>query len=233
MEKLFIATPAYGHQVFIPYVEGLVKFTSGVAPSDLEYETNIHLHAGSALVTQARNNCVTHFLRTDCTKLLFIDADIGFEPENIWRLLRKNVDVAIAPYVVKSIKTKKNLKMILHYDDPENINIGPDGFAEIKGGPSGFMMIDRSVFEKLKEAFPEKHQPLRHIVDGEIVQEKDYHTFFDCSVDPEEGCIGEDLSFCFLWKSIGGEIYCDTTANLTHCGMHQFSGSLMEQLQEK
>lgn len=233
MEKLFIATPAYGHQVFIPYAEGLIKFTSGVAPSDLDYETNIHLHAGSALVTQARNNCVANFLKTDCTKLLFIDSDIGFEPENIWRLLRKNVEVAIAPYVVKSIKPRKELKMIIHYDDPENINVGADGFAEIKGGPSGFMMIDRSVFEKLKEAFPEKKQPLRHIVDGEIVLEKDYYTFFDCTIDPEEGCIGEDLSFCFLWKSLGGKIYCDTTAELIHCGMHQFSGTMKDQLEEK
>lgn len=233
MEKLFIATPAYGHKVFIPYVEGLVKFTSGVNPSDLDIETKIHLHAGSALVTQARNNCVAHFLRTDCTKLLFIDADIGFEPEDIWRLLRKDEDVVLSPYVIKTIKPKKNLNMVVHYDDPDTINVTADGFAEIKGGPAGFMMIKRNVFETLHESFPDKKQPLRHIVDGEVTTEEDYYTYFDCAIDPDEGCIGEDLAFCFLWKSIGGKIFCDTQAKLIHCGMHQFSGVLTDTLSEK
>jgi len=233
MEKIFIATPAFGHQVFIPYVEGLIKFTSGVAPKDLQFETNIHLHSGSALITEARNMCVSNFLESDCTKLLFIDADIGFEPEDIWRLLRKNEDVVLAPYVLKNLENASSLKMVLHYNDKDNVEVSADGFTEIKGGPAGFMMIDRKVFEKLHEAFPEKKQPLKHIVRGQMVEEKNYYTYFDCAIDPQEGCVGEDLAFCFMWKSIGGKIFCDTKAELTHIGVHKFSGSLVETLIEK
>ena len=58
MEKIFIATPTYGYQAFIDYMHGLINFVASASPEDLEYETSLHLHSGSSLVTHARNNCV-------------------------------------------------------------------------------------------------------------------------------------------------------------------------------
>ena len=139
MEKIFIATPTYGYQAFIDYMHGLINFVASASPEDLEYETSLHLHSGSSLVTHARNNCVLEFLKTDCTKLLFIDSDIGFEPENIWRLLRKNEDVVLAPYVVKTYSGEENNNFVVHYKDPSNIAVDEQGFIEIEAGPAGFL----------------------------------------------------------------------------------------------
>ena len=231
MEKLFIATPTYGYQAFIDYMHGLINFVTSAPPEDLEYETSLHLHSGSSLVTHARNNCVLEFLKTDCTKLLFIDSDIGFEPENIWRLLRKNEDVVLAPYVVKTYSGEENNNFVVHYKDPNNIAVDEQGFIEIEAGPAGFMMIDRKVFEKLHEAYPEKKVFIRHLIEGVVTEEPNYYTYFDCSTSENgHSGVGEDLAFCNLWTKIGGKIYCDAHAKLTHCGSRLFSGALIETL---
>lgn len=233
MEKIFIATPTYGYQAYIDYMNGVINFISSEAPKDLKYTTSIHLHSGSALVTHARNNCVAEFLKTDHTKLMFIDSDIGFEPENIWRLLRKDEDLVLSPYVLKNFSGQERKDFILHYDNPENIEVEPDGFTQIEAGPAGFMMIDRSVFEKLHEAYPEKKTVMRHVVQGKVTEDPEYYTYFDCINEEGFAGRGEDISFCKLWTSIGGKIFCDTEAKLSHCGTRQFSGSLIESLVEK
>ena len=232
MEKIFIATPTYGYQAYIDYMNGVLNFVASKPPEDLNYTTAVHLHSGSALVTHARNNCVSEFLKTDSTKLMFIDSDIGFEPENIWRLLRKKEDFVLAPYVLKNFLGDERKDFIVHYEDPENIKVDSDGFTEINAGPAGFMMLDRSVFEKLHKAYPEKKVVMRHVIQGKATEDPEYYTYFDCNSIKGQAGSGEDISFCHLWKSIGGKIFCDAEAKLTHCGTRQFSGSLIESLVE-
>merc|ERR550525_439749 len=67
----------------------------------------LHLTAGESLITIGRNNAVMEFLSTDCTHLLFLDADISFEIEAIWGLLTQNQDVALIPYPSKSFNERK------------------------------------------------------------------------------------------------------------------------------
>ena len=61
---------------------------------------------------------------------------------------------------------------------------------------------------------------------GKVVTLDNYTTFFDCIVDEELGSLGEDISFCRRWAEMGGEIYCDTKASLTHYGIHSFQAQL-------
>ena len=89
MLKLFIATPAYGHSVTTSFANSMFKFMATPPDRDLLYHTMIHLQSGMALVTQARNNCVSEFMKSGAEFLLFIDSDIGFKPENIKKILRR------------------------------------------------------------------------------------------------------------------------------------------------
>jgi len=229
--KLFIATPAFGFQTYINYTNSILQFVSTPAPDDLKYSTAFHIHAGSALVTHARNDCVDKFLKTDATKLLFIDADMGFKPEDIWRLLRKDEDLALAPYITKALTGPKDSKFIIKFADEENPVIQEDGFVEIKAGPTGFMMIDRSVFTKMKEAYPENLSFMSQIQNGKVVETNDYPTFFDCITEKDVGALGEDISFCKRWTDLGGKIWADTKASLTHYGTFSFQGQLGQSFQ--
>jgi hypothetical protein len=224
--KLFIATPAFGHQVTTNYANSLLKFVSTSHPK-LAVSSAVHMQSGMALVTQARNNCVAYFLNSDCTHFLFIDADIGFEPEAIFRLIEKDVPLALTPYPVKGYGKDHQLQFIVHFPDKNNVKIDKDGFAEIVAGPTGFMMIKREVFEKLAEKYPERKTVNKQLVGNKVeTMEKGWYTFFETAQDPENGYLGEDIAFCRLWTNIGGKIYADTQTPLTHFGSHAFHGSL-------
>ncbi len=224
--KLFIATPAFGHQVTTNYANSLLKFVSTSHPR-LAVSSAVHLQSGMALVTQARNNCVAYFLNSDCTHFLFIDADIGFEPDAIYRLIEKDVPLCLTPYPVKGYGANNQLQFIVHFPDKDNVKIQKDGFAEITAGPTGFMMIKREVFEKLAEKYPERKTVNKQLVGNKVeTMEKGWYTFFETAQDPENGYLGEDIAFCRLWTNIGGKIYADTQTPLTHFGSHAFHGSL-------
>ena len=224
--KLFIATPAFGHQVTTNYANSLLKFVSTTHPR-LAVSTAVHIQSGMALVTQARNNCVAYFLNSDCTHFLFIDADIGFEPDAIYRLIEKDVPICLTPYPVKGFGKDHQLQFIVHFPDKENIKVTKDGFTEITAGPTGFMMIKREVFEKLAEKYPERKTVNKQLVGNKVeTMEKGWYTFFETAQDPENGYLGEDIAFCRLWTNIGGKIYADTQTPLTHFGSHAFHGSL-------
>jgi hypothetical protein len=224
--KLFIATPAFGHQVTTNYMNSVMRFVSTSHPK-IQVSTAIHLQSGMALVTQARNNCVASFLKSDCTHFFFIDSDIGFEPEAVYRLLEKDEEVVLTPYAVKGFGQNYALQFIVHFPDRDNVKIGKDGFVEITAGPTGFMMIKREAFEKLIKAYPDKKTVNKQLVGNKVeIMDSDWYTFFETGIDPENGYLGEDICFCKLWTAIGGKIYADAISELTHFGGHPFKGSL-------
>jgi len=225
--SLFIATPAYGHQVTTHFANSMFRYMATPHPK-LRAKTLIHLQSGMALVTQARNNCVNEFMKSGCDKMLFIDADIGFDPDAIYRLLEFNDEVVLTPYPVKGYSNEnKGIQFIIHFPEKNSVTVDKQGFAEIKAGPTGFMMIDRKAIEKLIAAYPEKKCANRQMVGNKVEVMNDYwYTFFDTDVDPEHGYLGEDIAFCNLWKKIGGKIYADTKTRLIHYGGNSFTGSL-------
>ena len=224
--KLFIATPAFGHQVTTSYMNSVMRFVSTTHPK-IQVSTALHLQSGMALVTQARNNCVASFLQTDCSHFLFIDADIGFEPEAIFRLLEKDEEVVLTPYPVKGYGANGSLQFIVHFPDPQNVQVGKDGFIEITAGPTGFMMIKREAFTKLAKAYPDKKTVNKQLVGNKVeTMDNNWYTFFETGVDPKNGYLGEDICFCKLWTDIGGKIYRDAKTALSHFGSHSYTGSL-------
>ena len=77
---------------------------------------------------------------------------------------------------------------------------------KVDDAPTGFMVIKRSVFEKMMAAYPE----LNYISDSDYKREDKglHYRFFDCMVDPEsKRYLSEDYTFCRLWQQIGGEVY--------------------------
>lgn len=226
--KLFIATPAYGHTVNTCYMNSILKFVKAAQNHEtLNISVSMHLQPGIALITQARNNCVSNFLNSDCTHMLFIDSDIGFEPEAIFRLINKDVPLCLTPYPVKGYGKNNELQFIMHFKKEETIRIEEDGFIEVEAGPTGFMMMKRELFDTLIEMYPNKKTFNRQLIDAEITSmDKNWYTFFECTQDPDSGYLGEDISFCKLWTKINGKIYADIKTSLIHFGAHVFEGSL-------
>ena len=73
--------------------------------------------ANESLVTRARNVLLAYFLNSDYTHLLFIDADIEFQVEDVLKLYAHNKDVVVGAYPKKGVawdRIKSNLA------DPNN-----------------------------------------------------------------------------------------------------------------
>src|SRR5210317_451675 len=128
-KTIYIATPAYGHQVTTSYANSLLNLMAQKPDPDCPYHCMVHLQAGMALVTQARNNCVAEFMKSGADKLLFIDADIGFQPEAVKRLINLDVDVALTPYPVKGyVDGGTGITFIIHFKEKDKFTVDKDGF---------------------------------------------------------------------------------------------------------
>ncbi|HTD00475.1 MAG TPA: hypothetical protein VK734_22250, partial [Bradyrhizobium sp.] len=104
---LVVATPCFGGQVSSIYASSIFKLQRALrAKSNVDLK--VHLRDGDALITRARANLVTLFLDDPAaTHLLFVDADIGFAPEQVFRLIESGADVVAGVYPIKRINWEK------------------------------------------------------------------------------------------------------------------------------
>ena len=201
-----------------------------------------------SLITRARNTIVSMFLDDKDyigTHLLFIDADIGFVPKNIERLIRADKDIVCGIYPRKCIHWDKirgvlkenpnisneeleyrSLGYNLNFVDPKNIRI-EEGFCEVMEAATGMMLIKRDVFDKMKKAYPERKYNSDQIVNGQQWRSDNCYDFFGVGKlpwDKDERYLSEDYYFSRLWSNIQGKIYADVSAPLTHQGNMHFKG---------
>jgi hypothetical protein len=240
MTSLFLSTPCYGGQCLQKYAESILALQA------LASKENIQLYIDTieneSLVQRARNVAVGRFMqKSQAEYFMFIDADVHFEPESVIRLVKSGHELSVACYPKKFVDWNQAAEAVKRGDDRNMamlsaslvLNFGAqkieviNGFAPILDGPTGFMLIKRSVFKKMQIRYPELDCVNDH-------QNRDFDTYnavFDCMIDPvTRRYLSEDYAFCRRWQQMGGKIYADTETTLGHVGNLPFSGKLSERL---
>ena len=235
-----VMTPSHDGTFFFNYVISVIQLMSACA--EIGMPIHFTFRTGDSLVTRARNHCVALFLSDpQWTHLMWVDADIGFSPMAMFRLLLSDHDVAAGVYPLKRENwpaagvpagtTEKDFQQLYtsytvnsggSANKTIDLHISPDGFMKVREAPTGFMLIKRGVFERMMQAYPE----LRYTPDmiDSNTQHLNYR-FFDVMVDPETGrYLSEDYGFCRLWERLGGDIHVDANSNLSHQGGKIFRG---------
>tara|TARA_X000001388_G_C2227097_1_gene121553 strand:- start:11 stop:793 length:783 start_codon:yes stop_codon:yes gene_type:complete len=248
MYKIFIGTPCYGGMITADYFKSCMQLVSLASSEKIELQFGTI--GNESLITRARNTLVQLFMDGDYTHLLFIDADLAFNPKSVKRMLEYDKDVVTGIYPRKTIdwiKVKKRLKEKPDMPEDEllaaslqyNLNVkNPDkilldkGFIEVLDGPTGFMMIKRQVFERMARVYPHlKFTPDQHLNQSHDT-EFNYHNtsdwnyaFFDTMIESGR-YLSEDYAFCRLWQNMGGKIYADIMSGMTHYGNYAFRGNV-------
>lgn len=179
----------------------------------------------------------------DVLKLLLHDKNIvgGIYPlKNYhWNKLLENNGES-----VKNMIEKKNKSQLSDFINDENMiqynllnyNINyksneikiEKNLTEVKHIPTGFMLLKRSVIEKMQEAYPStKYTDDVHFLTEE--ENKYCYALFDCGVE-DEHYFSEDWMFCHRWSKMGGKLWIDISINLTHTGIEDYKGSLLSSL---
>ena len=239
--KLFLSTPCYGGLCLEKYMSSLIKLQIALIRKG-GIQLMIDTTENESLVHRARNVAVGRFMqKTDADYFLFIDADVEFDAESVIRLLDSGYDLSCAIYPKKVVMWDQAKRAVENGDD-RNLamisaslvaNVGArkrtveNGFVEVLDGPTGFMMIKRSVFEEMEQKFPE----LMCKNDHQNRDFDDYCALFDCMIDPESRrYLSEDYAFCRRYQQCGGRIYADCYTTLGHVGNLPFSGCLNDRL---
>ena len=232
---IFVATPCFGGLVTTNYMMSIVKLMQYADSHNFSISLNVL--ANDSLITRARNTLTAHFMAMpEATHLMFIDADIGFEPELVHRMLAFDQDVVGGMYPAKALSWNPPQK-IIEREQPQTATLNYVGQfcqgAELeRHGPfatgvyaaTGFMMIKRNVIERLIAAHPEFAYSSDHVYTP-TKTERQYHALFECRIDPEtREYLSEDFGFCRLWRALGGKIWLDVEGQLTHTGSHDFIG---------
>jgi len=241
--SLMVATPCYGGQVTTAYANSLLKLQTACRSRGVDLEW-LMLN-GDALITRARADLVAHFLdRPDPTHMLFVDADIGFEPDQVFRLIDFGADVAAGAYPAKRIDWERvrevmaaglaepqstALEYVFEVEDTARI-VSRGGFAKVRYAGTGFLMIRRSVLTALCAAHPQLRYRRTSSTTDPLGNSPNRFALFDCMIDPASGVyLSEDYAFCRRWTELGGEIWVDVESKLTHVGPIAFAGNFATQ----
>jgi hypothetical protein len=242
---LVVATPCFGGQVSSIYASSIFHLQR-VLRSKSNIDLKVHLRDGDALITRARANLVTMFLDDPAaTHLLFVDADIGFTPEQVFRLIESGADVVAGTYPIKRVNWDKAKRMlegnrppvpsaaldyVLEINDPDNIVL-VNGFTRVRYAGTGFLMIRRHALERMcrHPAYASLQFFREHSADA-LAGSPNRFALFECMIDPRSGTyLSEDFAFCKRWTDIGGEIWADLESRLDHVGPSMFRGDISSQ----
>jgi hypothetical protein len=246
---LYVATPCFGCMVSNPYLVSLMQLQSECSRRSIA--CHVDMIGNESLVERARNILTARFLKSGASHLLFIDADIAFQPDTVFELLDVDKDIVTAVYPKKSfnwdaIKEKVEQARSLPPESREplpgmgldyNINIDgatakvENGFIKVLDSATGFMMIKRDVLLRMNEKYADTLTCVNDLPGDrdDPMYCKEYVALFDCMIDKvTRRYLSEDYSFCRRAQDIGIEIWASVTRPLCHIGNHIFEGDLRQ-----
>jgi hypothetical protein len=237
---VYLASPCYGGALNLYFAKSVLALQA--AAREKGVGLHVELMGGDALITRARARLLAGFLaHPQATHICFVDADIGFQPANVFRLLEAGKDMVAAVCPLKTIDWEKAraaakaevadlqaaaISYVVRFiPTPDRSVEVEDGFAKVAYGGTGFLMVSRAAVQRLAEAHPE----LRARLDGP--DGPDTPMLFETLIEPGTGqYLSEDYAFCRRWRELGGEVWADFHARLTHVGHAAYTGSLIQQL---
>jgi hypothetical protein len=249
--KLFVATPMYGGMCAGMYTRSIADLSALCHRHGIQLQ--LYFLFNESLITRARNYCCDEFMRSEATHLMFIDSDIGFDPNDVLALLalqsdESEYDVIGGPYPKKCISWEKVKTAVDKGYGDKNPNelerfVGDYVFnpkantreipinqpVEVMEIGTGFMMIRRKTFEEYAKAFPELYYKPDHVRTEHFDGSREIMAYFDTIIDPDsKRYLSEDYMFCYNVQKMGQKVWFCPWMRMQHVGTYIFGGSLAD-----
>lgn len=240
-KSVFIAVPSIDGQIEMSTASSIYS-AMGLLTS-YGVKTQYYQAKYDSLVTRIRGACAMAFLNSGLTHMMFVDADIDFQPDAILRLLLQDKDVIGASYAIKEINWKRVVRAVkagvkeeaLHKYATRSVLSMPSltGSVNVKLNEplavdrlgTGFMLIKRHVFDRQIAELP-----LKLMKTGRNGDKRDYYDFFGLSFDNTDLLLSEDYHFCDMTRKLGMGVYVLPGIELGHTGKYRYHGSFINQL---
>ena len=240
--KILIGTPAYGYQVTAEYHASVFRLALDFARRRPEVTLESRT-VGLSLLSMNRNILANMVLQDESySHLLFIDADMGFAPDVVERMLDFGEPVVGCLYPSRKRKLDAVVEAARNGGGREqalDAGLSFIGTPELAGGRpivrgdflrvaeagTGLMLIRREVFEQMRRDCPElwSDDPLGQYRGAGL---QGVLQLFEPYQMPSGLYYGEDVAFCRRWiERSGGEVWACWNAEITHVGREQFVGS--------
>ena len=215
--SVFVAIPTYDGKLSIK----LAYTLAALMPMALKHGLSVKLGhvSGCSIITMARNALVDQFLKSDCTELLFIDADVIAQPEDILRLVAQSGDRDITAGMYPRRAKDRRFFLDFYLDEEDNLEF--DGaMMRVNRVGTGFMLIRRHVVEDIANR-SQKYLGMDGV--GSI------SNVFEFSM-LDGKFVGEDYTFCDKAGALGYSAWVDVEINLPHVGTEEFTNDFKNEV---
>lgn len=243
---VFIATPMFGGQCNYMYMISMINLLTKLAQNGVS--CMFEIAANESLITKARNILVEGFLKSQATHLLFIDADLGFQADDVLRMIQADKDIIGGQYAKKKINWEVVKNVVQNRPDipgpminavvaestfrpiGDQLTFNINEPVEVESIATGLMLVKREVFEKMAKEMPE----IEIISGGSETMDpvtmtrmtdahRTAHAYFDVSIDPvSKAYTSEDFTFCKRWRDLGGQIHLAPWTKTVHVGTYEY-----------
>ena len=249
---LFLATPMYGGVCAGMYTRSVADLAAICAQNGIPLQ--MYFLFNESLITRARNYCCDEFVRSTSEHLMFIDSDIGFNPQDVIAMMslqaqeEDKYDIIGGPYPKKCIsweKIKAAVDKGVADEDPGVLEkfVG-DYVFNPKGGQqsiqisepcevleigTGFMMVTKKAMKKFADSYQQYMYKPDHVRTEAFDGSREIMQYFQAEIDPKsKRYLSEDYWFCQKAQDIGLKTWFCPWMKMQHVGTYIFSGSLAD-----
>jgi hypothetical protein len=251
--KLFVATPMYGGVCAGMFAKSCADLSAICTQYGIPLQ--FYYLFNESLITRARNYCCDEFMRSDAQHMMFIDSDIGFNPQDVIALMalqaneEEKYDIIGGPYPKKCIsweKIKHAVDKGVADEDPNVLEkfvgdyvFNPKGDqtsiplsdpVEVLEIGTGFMMVTKKAMQKFYDSYKDQYSyKPDHVRTEHFDGTREILMFFQAEVDPKsKRYLSEDYWFCQKAQEIGLRTWFCPWMKLQHVGTYIFGGSLAD-----
>lgn len=169
---------------------------------------------GYSAIDAARNQMATDALKDGFDETMWIDSDVGFEPDDVDRIRQNGIPICCAIYPMKGRRS-----IAAHIiPGTKQIPFGAHGgLMELMYAGTGFLHVRRNVYEQIRDKL--------QLVECNT-HDRSLFPFFQPLVRSWRSgawSLGEDYSFCHRARQAGIPIVADTRVRLWHFGEYGYS----------